>query len=181
MMLMALQRNPHCCCSENWQPASVSVCTYEVLFQKGCLCSRFPDASGKAGDYPDRQSFFWGDWTHPCIFTQRRILIFGVPKFQYRIVSAIIGFNQCIRKTCSGLLCFMDHGRKELFHLRIPWQVRLIIDTVLKMAENMSQTFLMIGSIVIISLIMIMDECLLILLHRSTFETFMTFVLPEEI
>ena len=59
--------------------------------------------------------------------------------------------------------------------------MRLIIDTVLKIAENMSQTFLMIGSIVIISLIVIMDECLLILLHRSTFETFMTFVLPEEI
>lgn len=56
----------------------------------------------------------------PVIFTRRRILIFGVPKFQYRIVSAIIGFNQCIRKTCSVLLCFMDHGRQELFHLRIP-------------------------------------------------------------
>lgn len=46
---------------------------------------------------------------------------------------------------------------------------------------TLHRTFLMIGSIVIISLIMIMDECLLILLHRSPLETFMTFVLPEEI
>ena len=64
----------------------------------------------------------------PVIFTRRRILIFGVPKFQYRIVSAIIGFNQCIRKTCSGLLCFMDHGRKELLPKDIS-EIIQIVDT----------------------------------------------------
>ena len=66
---------------------------------------------------------------------------------------------------------------KEIFHVLMPCQLRFVINGILKIPEYMGQTFLMAAPIIVKGDIMVMNEDLKIFFYRSSFNSFVAFML----
>lgn len=80
-----------------------------------------------------------------------------------------------------GFIPIMDHFCHECMHFLVPGSVRLILHAVFQIAEDVCETFLMVGSEIKKRKLVIMHQCSLVILCHGSFYAFKSFVLPRKV